>query len=71
MNLPERIRLLDVSIGGALAGTLRHDAQFTFGYSRDDAQQLPVALLMPPATLEYASTAEPPLDDEPQAVPRS
>ena len=69
MNLPERIRLLDVSIGGALA--VPHDAQFTFGYSRDDAQQLPVALLMPPATLEYASTAEPPLDDEPQAVPRS
>ena len=62
--LPEKIRLLDVGIAGGEAGLLQHTSQFTFSYRRDDARQRPVALLMPPARLEYRDTSLFPVMDQ-------
>jgi len=64
--LPERIRLLDVSIGsggGVAAGELLHQSQIVFTYRRDDQAQLPVGLLMPATQLQYrANTLFPVMD---------
>lgn len=51
--LPERIRLLDVDVGGALGGRLAHAATYTFDYSRDDPAQPSVSLLMPATLLHF------------------
>jgi serine/threonine-protein kinase HipA len=64
MTLPDKIRLLDVGIAGAEAGLLQHASQYTFSYRRDDPGQRPVALLMPPSTLEYRDTALFPVLDQ-------
>jgi serine/threonine-protein kinase HipA len=62
--LPEKIRLLDVDIAGTEAGLLQHTSQYSFSYRRDDPQQRPVALLMPPSRLEYRDTALFPVLDQ-------
>ena len=51
--LPERIRLLDVAVNGAHSGRLAQSSTFTFDYSRDDAGQPSVSLLMPPSILHF------------------
>ena len=56
-SLPEKIRTLDVSIAGSANGVLQHESQYTFNYLRDDPQQRPAALLMPPTTLHYRETS--------------
>lgn len=48
--LPEKIRLLNVSIGGAAqAGQLPRTSTYEFRYLAPDAEQATVALLMPPS----------------------
>lgn len=64
MNLPERVRLLEVTINGPVAGVLRHASQFTFAYSRDEPGQRPVGLLMGPEQLEFSDTALFPVMDQ-------
>lgn len=51
--LPKRIRLLDVAVNGAHSGRLAQASTFTFDYSRDDAHQPSVSLLMPPSILHF------------------
>lgn len=51
--LPERIRLLDVEVNGALSGRLAHASTYTFDYSRDDPDQPIVSLLMPASKLHF------------------
>jgi serine/threonine-protein kinase HipA len=49
MMLPEKVRLLDVSIGEAKgAGQLLKTANYEFRYATPDLEQASVALLMPP-----------------------
>ena len=55
MTLPEKIRLLDVHIGGERNGELLHQSQLLFKYLRDDTTQAEVGLLMPPTRLLYQS----------------
>ena len=55
MTLPEKIRLLDVHIGGERSGELLHQSQLIFKYLRDDTTQAAVGLLMPPTRLLYQS----------------
>lgn len=51
--LPERIRLLDVTVNGRPSGRLAHASTYTFDYQTDDARQLGVSLLMPPSALHF------------------
>lgn len=51
--LPERIRLLNVDVGGSLSGRLAHASTYTFDYSRDDPDQAGVSLLMPATLLHF------------------
>ncbi len=62
--LPEKIRLLDVHIGGERSGELLHQSQLTFKYLRDDPTQLSVGLLMPPTRLLYQSNSLFPVMDQ-------
>jgi serine/threonine-protein kinase HipA len=55
MTLPERLRLLDVHIGGERRGELLQHSQLLFKYLRDDSTQAAVGLLMPPTQLVYQS----------------
>lgn len=55
MTLPDKIRLLDVRLGGEPCGTLLHQSQFEFRYGRDEPEQAAVALLMPPERLSFRS----------------
>lgn len=51
--LPERIRLLDVSVNGLPSGRLAHASTYTFDYQTDDMRQPGVSLLMPPSALHF------------------
>jgi len=62
--LPERIRLLDVHIGGERRGELVHQSQLSFKYLRDDPSQAAVGLLMPPTRLIYQSNSLFPVMDQ-------
>lgn len=63
MTLPEKVRLLDVHIGGERRGELLHQSQLLFKYLRDDPSQASVGLLMPPSRLVYqANTLFPVMD---------
>ena len=53
--LPEKVRLLDVHIGGERRGELVQQSQLLFKYLRDDPAQPEVGLLMPPVRLLYQS----------------
>ena len=53
--LPEKVRLLDVHIGGERQGELVQQSQLLFKYLRDDPAQPEVGLLMPPVRLLYQS----------------
>lgn len=64
MNLPERIKVLEVCVGAAPSGRLVREAHFVYTYSRDDPQQLAVGLLMPPEHLEYRDTSLFPVMDQ-------
>lgn len=64
MNLPAKIRLLDVSVDGRDCGKLQHASRYTFAYNRDDGTQRPVGLLMPPSQLAYEDTALFPVMDQ-------
>lgn len=55
--LPERVRLLDVMIGGERRGELLHQSQLHFKYLTDDPVQPAVGLLMPPIRLLYQSNS--------------
>ncbi len=50
-KLPEKIRQLDVNIGGERRGELLKQSQLLFKYAADDPEQLAVGLLMPPSRL--------------------
>ena len=62
--LPEKIRLLDVHIGGERRGELLHQSQLLFKYLRDDPTQAEVGLLMPPTRLLYQSNTLFPVMDQ-------
>ncbi|MDP1606056.1 MAG: type II toxin-antitoxin system HipA family toxin [Rhodocyclaceae bacterium] len=62
--LPEKIRLLDVHIGGERRGELLHQSQLLFKYLRDDPTQPAVGLLMPPTRLLYQSNSLFPVMDQ-------
>jgi serine/threonine-protein kinase HipA len=62
--LPEKIRLLDVHVGGERCGELLHQSQLTFKYLRDDPTQAAVGLLMPPSRLLYQSNSLFPVMDQ-------
>lgn len=62
--LPEKIRLLDVHIGGERRGELLHQSQLLFKYLRDDPTQPGVGLLMPPTRLLYQSNTLFPVMDQ-------
>jgi len=62
--LPERIRLLDVRIGGTDAGELIKQSQILFKYRRDDPAQATVGLLMPPTQITYQSNTLFPVMDQ-------
>ena len=53
--LPEKVRLLDVHIGGERRGELVQQSQLLFKYLRDDPAQPEVGLLMSPVRLLYQS----------------
>ena len=55
--LPEKIRILDVSIGGFGRGQLVHQSRFEFRYLESDPDQLSVGVLMPPSRMTYEDTA--------------
>lgn len=52
--LPEKIKLLDVTIGGHGRGQLLRQSQFEFRYLEDQPDQLALGLLMPPSAMTYA-----------------
>ncbi len=62
--LPEKIRLLNVSIGGPGKGQLIHQSRFEFRYLEPNAEQMSVGLLMPPTTMTYEDTALFPVMDQ-------
>lgn len=64
MTLPEKIRLLDVHIGGERRGELLQQSQLLFKYLRDDPAQADVGLLMPPTQLAYQSNSLFPVMDQ-------
>jgi len=64
MTLPEKIRLLDVHIGGERRGELLQQSQLMFKYLRDDPTQAEVGLLMPPSRLIYQSNSLFPVMDQ-------
>ena len=61
---PEKIRLLDVSIGGSGKGQLIHQSRFEFRYLESDPDQMSVGILMPPSTMTYEDTALFPVMDQ-------
>lgn len=46
-GLPERIKRLDVTLSGAVAGELIRESTYVFRYARDDEAQPAVSLLLP------------------------
>jgi len=64
MTLPEKLRLLDVSIGGRPSGELLQQSQIIFKYAQDTPDQPCVGLLMPPDRLLYQSNALFPVMDQ-------
>lgn len=64
MILPEKLRRLDVQIGGEPGGELWQQSQLLFKYLRDDPAQAAVGLLMPPTRLLYQSNSLFPVMDQ-------
>jgi serine/threonine-protein kinase HipA len=64
MILPEKLRRLDVRIGGEPGGELWQQSQLLFKYLRDDPAQAAVGLLMPPTRLLYESNSLFPVMDQ-------
>lgn len=64
MTLPEKVRLLDVHIGGERRGELLQQSQLLFKYLEDDPAQADVGLLMPPTRLLYQSNSLFPVMDQ-------
>lgn len=64
MTLPEKVRLLDVHIGGERRGELLQQTQVLFKYLEDDLAQAEVGLLMPPTRLLYQSNSLFPVMDQ-------
>jgi serine/threonine-protein kinase HipA len=52
--LPEKLKQLHTSVGGVPSGLLTRESQYTFTYSRDDADQPTVSLLMRPDRLVHS-----------------
>jgi serine/threonine-protein kinase HipA len=46
-GLPERIKRLDVTLSGTVAGELIRESTYVFRYTRDDEAQPAVSLLLP------------------------
>lgn len=65
--LPEKIKILDLSIGGSGTGQLVHQSRFEFRYLGSDPDQLSVGILMPPSKMTYEDTALFPVMD--QSIP--
>ncbi len=63
-TLPERIKLLAVSVNSAPCGDLIHESQIVFKYRHDDPAQPSVGLLMPPARLVYQTNSLFPVMDQ-------
>ncbi|AKJ27289.1 type II toxin-antitoxin system HipA family toxin [Caldimonas brevitalea] len=53
-ELPEKVKLLDVRVGGALAGTLVRESQYVFTYRSAEAEQPAVSMLMPPSRTTWS-----------------
>ena len=53
INIDQRIRGIDISVGGEVSGLLKKDTQFQFSYHSD--AQLPVAVAMPLEKRAYQS----------------
>ncbi|MDP2795783.1 MAG: type II toxin-antitoxin system HipA family toxin [Sulfurisoma sp.] len=64
MTLPEKVRLLDVHIGGERRGELLQQSQLLFKYLEDDSAQAEVGLLMPSTRLLYQSSSLFPVMDQ-------
>jgi serine/threonine-protein kinase HipA len=64
IQLPERIKLLSVSINRQPCGTLAQESQLVFKYARDDLAQPSVGLLMPPSRLVYTDNVLFPVMDQ-------
>ena len=62
--LPDKIKILDLSIGQAGRGQLIHQSQFEFRYLDAGLLQPAVGLLMPPAKLTYFDSALFPVMDQ-------
>lgn len=59
MNLPEKVKLLNVEVGDQPCGQLLQESQFEFRYLSDDANQTPVGLLLPASALTRTASACP------------
>ncbi|MBP7493415.1 MAG: type II toxin-antitoxin system HipA family toxin [Rhodoferax sp.] len=55
--LPEKIKMLDLTIGHSGTGQLLHQSRFEFRYLDASPLQTPVGLLMPPSKLTYEDSA--------------
>lgn len=64
MALPDKIKLLGISIAGCPAGQLVRDNRFEYRYLEASQQQPAVGLLMPPSQLTYVASDLFPLMDQ-------
>ncbi|MCW7541919.1 type II toxin-antitoxin system HipA family toxin [Aquabacterium sp. A7-Y] len=53
-ELPEKVKLLNVRIAAALAGTLVRESQYVFTYGSAEAEQPAVSMLMPPSRTTWS-----------------
>lgn len=64
MMLPDKIKMLDLSVGNNRSGQLLHQSRFEFRYLDASLSQTPVGLLMPPSRLTYEDSALFPVMDQ-------
>lgn len=62
--LPDKIKMLDLSVGNNRSGQLLHQSRFEFRYLDASPSQTPVGLLMPPSRLTYEDSALFPVMDQ-------
>ena len=62
--LPEKIKMLDLTVANNRSGQLLHQSRFEFRYLDTSQTQMPVGILMPPAKLTYEDSALFPVMDQ-------
>jgi serine/threonine-protein kinase HipA len=62
--LPDKIKMLDLTVGNNRSGQLVHQSRFEFRYLDASLSQTPVGLLMPPSRLTYEDSALFPVMDQ-------